>query len=180
MTDFTSGIYDTIGATITWNFPAVFNPEAVLLGYKEFREYLASSERSEASFDDAVRAMKQSTRRYARAQVTWVRNKFLPIVRAANVNGLVTPTYLLDASGEFLVIVRVDVAWWFSVDKRRWKTNVQDIGLQITEGAKIYFSQACWLNRVYTDFLAERDLPDPATLSDSAHEIFSIGDKAVE
>lgn len=64
---------------------------------------MASPERSEDSFNDAVQVMKQSTRRYARGQVTWLRNKFLPVVHAANSDGLVTPTYLLDASGDLKI-----------------------------------------------------------------------------
>lgn len=49
--------------------------------------------------------MKQTTRKYAKGQVSWLRNKLLPAVHAANVEsqetGLVTPTYLLDATGDF-------------------------------------------------------------------------------
>jgi tRNA dimethylallyltransferase len=86
MTEYTNGLYQSIG-------------------YKEFNEYLASPQRSEEAFNDAVSYMKQTTRKYAKGQVSWLRNKLLPAVHAANVEsqktGLITPTYLLDATGDF-------------------------------------------------------------------------------
>ena len=50
--------------------------------------------------------MKVVTRRYAKRQVQWLRNKLLPAVNAANAISQteskmdITPTYLLDATGE--------------------------------------------------------------------------------
>lgn len=50
--------------------------------------------------------MKQSTRQYAKRQVSWLRNKLLPAVYAANADnnavGSNTPTFVLDASGNWL------------------------------------------------------------------------------
>jgi tRNA dimethylallyltransferase len=73
-------------------------------GYKEFHNYLAMSHRSDKAFSDAVENMKQSTRKYAKRQVSWLRNKLLPATYAANASAqgtdLVTPTYLLDATGQ--------------------------------------------------------------------------------
>jgi tRNA dimethylallyltransferase len=75
----------------------------VIVGYKEFHDYLASPERSDKEFRDAVQNMKQSTRQYAKRQLSWIRNKLLPATYAANASAqeteLVTPTYLLDATG---------------------------------------------------------------------------------
>lgn len=47
--------------------------------------------------------MKQSTRRYAKRQVSWIRNKLLPAVNAVNTTNSesIVPTYLLDATGTF-------------------------------------------------------------------------------
>jgi len=85
------------------------NSQTTLSGYKEFNEYLASPQRSEKAFNDAVSYMKQTTRKYAKGQVSWLRNKLLPVVHAANVEsqetGLVTPTYLLDATGDFMMFL---------------------------------------------------------------------------
>lgn len=48
------------------------------------------------AFDLAVEKMKTSTRQYAKRQVSWIRNKLLPEVRAA---GDEFSSYLLDVSG---------------------------------------------------------------------------------
>ncbi len=53
--------------------------------------------------------MKLSTRKYAKRQVSWLRNKLLPAIRAANVasnaaGGDIVPTFLLDASGKELFV----------------------------------------------------------------------------
>lgn len=75
-------------------------------GYKEFHAYLNASDPSEKLFQMAIERMKLSTRKYAKRQIGWIRNKLLPVVHAANAESisetgtLVTPTYLLDATGE--------------------------------------------------------------------------------
>lgn len=47
--------------------------------------------------------MKQSTRKYAKRQVTWLRNKLLPAIHSANVhlgNKIsMASMYILDATG---------------------------------------------------------------------------------
>ncbi|CDO74728.1 hypothetical protein BN946_scf184593.g10 [Trametes cinnabarina] len=116
------------------------------IGYKEFYEYLSSPEPSEASFRVAVEQMKMGTRRYAKRQVAWIRNKLLPVVDAANAVSLAetgapsVPAYLLDATelGD------------------AWKTNVHDVAERITH-----------------DFLENRPLPDPRTLSATASEMLT-------
>ena len=66
---------------------------------------MTADEPSEAMFREAVEQMKLGTRRYAKRQVSWLRNKLLPAVNAANAaaqakNGVpVVPAYLLDATG---------------------------------------------------------------------------------
>ncbi|XP_041096679.1 tRNA dimethylallyltransferase isoform X2 [Polyodon spathula] len=68
------------------------------IGFKEFHEYLtvecsASEESREKLLRKGVEALKQATRRYARKQNKWVRNRFL------NRPGLnVPPVYRLDVS----------------------------------------------------------------------------------
>ncbi|KDQ33701.1 hypothetical protein PLEOSDRAFT_1032942 [Pleurotus ostreatus PC15] len=71
------------------------------LGYKEFHEYLTTQDPSDRLFLESVDSMKHSTRKYAKRQISWLRNKFLPVVNEANAEGFLTPTYVLDATGEY-------------------------------------------------------------------------------
>jgi len=86
------------------------------IGYKEFNTYLSSPEPSEQAFKAAVEHMKLSTRQYSRRQISWIRNKLLPAVYAANSREKMTPTYVLDATelGE------------------HWMAGVQKMAVQIT------------------------------------------------
>ena len=83
-------------------------------GYREFSSYLARDARlpdldRERAFQAAVERMKISTRQYAKRQVSWIRNKFLPAAAEANRRsrqgpdggspGDIVPTFLLDATG---------------------------------------------------------------------------------
>ncbi|KAI0637276.1 tRNA isopentenyltransferase [Trametes polyzona] len=123
------------------------------IGYKEFHDYLGAPEPSEAAFRQAVEQMKLGTRRYAKRQVTWLRNKLLPAVNIANAVSLaedgrpIVPTYLLDATelGD------------------AWKTNVMDVAERITTG-----------------FLEDKPLPDPLTLSPRASEMLSVREKPTD
>jgi len=75
--DFTLGIYQSIG-------------------YREFCGYLESP--SDASHAEALARMKISTRQYAKRQISWLRNKFIPAVNAANIKENSVPLYLMDAT----------------------------------------------------------------------------------
>ncbi|KAF8197431.1 tRNA isopentenyltransferase [Pholiota molesta] len=76
-TDYTLGIYQSIG-------------------FREFCSYLDSP--SESTFKDATERMKISTRQYAKRQISWIRNKLIPAVDAANIDENIVPLYLLDAT----------------------------------------------------------------------------------
>ncbi|KAI0710400.1 tRNA isopentenyltransferase [Cerioporus squamosus] len=123
------------------------------IGYKEFHDYLSATEPSDPAFRAAVEQMKLGTRRYAKRQVSWLRNKLLPAVNAANAaarveNGVpVIPAYLLDATelGE------------------AWKKNVHDVADRITKA-----------------FLEGEALPDPLTLSQTASEMLNVGDRPTD
>lgn len=128
-TDYTLGIYQSIG-------------------YREFHEYLYAQP-SDRAYQDALQRMKLSTRKYAKRQVSWLRNKLLPAIRAANVasnaaGGDIVPTFLLDASelGD------------------SWRLGVQTVAENITN-----------------DFLSHHDLPDPLELSDTARSMLSVPEK---
>ncbi|KAF7800278.1 hypothetical protein EIP86_011526 [Pleurotus ostreatoroseus] len=123
---------------------------------REFSTYFDKRNAAEAVDEEnllreAVDRMKLSTRKYAKRQVSWIRNKLLPAAYAANraqTDGEeVISAYLLDAT-ELGV---------------KWNTNVR--------------SQA---NAVTEDFLENRSLPDPLSLSETARVMLTIKDKATD
>lgn len=74
------------------------------IGYREFDRYveLQDSVESQSAYQLAVESMKQSTRRYAKRQVSWIKNKLIPAVLKVNEGHAIdqtTPLYLLDATG---------------------------------------------------------------------------------
>lgn len=73
-------------------------------GYREFDQYLNASNLlpSKALFEEALDAMKQSTREYAAQQTSAIRNNLLPIINASNRSGSSNGTllYMLDATSE--------------------------------------------------------------------------------
>jgi tRNA A37 N6-isopentenylltransferase MiaA len=89
-------------------------------GYKEFDEYLAAIENGEKDSailkslkEQSVERMKVATRRYAKRQVQWIRNKLLPTIwnTQDTIKELTIPSislspsksieiYLLDATGK--------------------------------------------------------------------------------
>ncbi|KAK2467099.1 hypothetical protein APHAL10511_001357 [Amanita phalloides] len=74
------------------------------IGFREFNDYIAFKEPCLAAFQAAVERMKISTRQYAKRQISWIRNKLLPAIKAANLQTPnCVPIYLLDATnpGEF-------------------------------------------------------------------------------
>ncbi|KAG9318314.1 tRNA isopentenyltransferase [Chiua virens] len=120
------------------------------IGFKEFREFLSSPSGSQELFNKAVENMKQSTRKYAKRQVTWLRNKLLPAVHSANTHSEDGPpkasVYVLDAT---------------VLDQ--WGSNVLSVAERITYS-----------------FLREEGLPPPALLSSVASSMFANQDKSVD
>lgn len=100
------------------------------IGYKEFKAYLdeVGSDRQDTQaqvhlFREAVANMQMGTRQYARRQVKWIRNKFLPAVRSLqevksekdNMH-----VYCLDAT-----------------DLSGWQQNIQDTAIRIADGENV-------------------------------------------
>ncbi|KAI8348007.1 IPP transferase-domain-containing protein [Mortierella sp. GBAus27b] len=97
------------------------------IGYKEFDPYFTAVEEAikndqptdteelEALKAECTETMKARTRQYAKRQVLWIRNKFLPLCREKDVK-----VFLLDAT---------------SLDT--WKANVGDVAVKI---AKDFFA----------------------------------------
>ncbi|TFY71261.1 hypothetical protein EVG20_g1741 [Dentipellis fragilis] len=117
------------------------------IGYKEFHAYLEQSIPSDQAFDAAVEAMKLSTRKYAKRQVSWLRNKLLPAIYAANesVDTKDVAAYLLDATelGD------------------KWGSEVRDNAASLTQG----------------NFLDNKALPEPSSLSEIAKTMLSVPSK---
>lgn len=116
--DYTLGLYQSIGEALL-SCPIIEQcvsstlSDASITGYREFSSYLARdtalpAQERERCFQAAVERMKISTRQYAKRQVSWIRNKFLPAAGEANRRSRegsdspedVVPTFLLDASGK--------------------------------------------------------------------------------
>lgn len=71
------------------------------VGYKEFREFLTGPGASQATFAEAIEQVKHSTRKYAKRQVSWLRNKLLPVIQSVPAESqLMASLYLLDATGK--------------------------------------------------------------------------------
>ncbi|KAI0747813.1 IPP transferase-domain-containing protein [Daedaleopsis nitida] len=153
--DYTLGIYQSIG-------------------YKEFHDYLSSPGSSEAAFREAVEQMKLGTRRYAKRQVAWIRNKLLPAVNAANAAAqaqagpAIVPTYLLDATGQCLRSDPSIPAVGLTACSRAelgdaWQRNVLDVA-----------------NRLTKAYLDGEVLEDPLTLSSTAAEMLAVRDRPTD
>ncbi|KAI8138292.1 IPP transferase-domain-containing protein [Fennellomyces sp. T-0311] len=89
------------------------------IGYKEFDPYFAAIEESDKSDQDldkikqeCTERMKSATRRYAKRQVQWIRNKLLPMVNKSDDVDI----YLLDAT-----------------DLDAWDTNVRQNAIEIAQ-----------------------------------------------
>lgn len=134
--------------------------------------------------------MKTSTRQYAKRQVSWLRNKLLPAVRAANMNsrreggGDIVPVYLLDASGAFQGTPAcsalgpiIPFRAWRRVDGQRAASGARRYG-RCAPTILTRPSSSCFM--VTTDFLEQRPLPDPRALSSIARDLLSIADKPTE
>lgn len=87
------------------------------IGYKEFDPYFTAIESNSANEDELKRIrdectdrMKAATRRYAKRQVQWIRNKLLPTVWKSQQNDVMV--YLLDAGGKIIIII-IKVSYFF-------------------------------------------------------------------
>ena len=68
------------------------------IGYKEFQDYFKASEGKEKSdaFDVGLEKTKRATRKYAKGQIKWIKNTFLPLMRSNE--GEPIYTFVLDAT----------------------------------------------------------------------------------
>ncbi|GBE82536.1 tRNA dimethylallyltransferase, mitochondrial [Sparassis crispa] len=117
------------------------------IGFKEFFEYLNATAPSEKLFNEAVERMKVATRRYSRRQISWIRNQMLPLAYKANARS--------QAESETVVtpVYLLDATELGDT----WTTNVGDVAEQLTH-----------------DFLNDKELPDPFSLSETARHMLNI------
>ncbi|KAF9653030.1 tRNA isopentenyltransferase [Thelephora ganbajun] len=121
------------------------------IGYREFGHYveLQDTTESQTAYELAVESMKRSTRKYAKRQVSWIKNKLVPAVLRVNegsLMGQITPFYLLDAT-------ELGSAW---------DDNV-----------------LCIADAITRDFLDQRSLPSPIELSSAARTQLLVPAKSV-
>lgn len=120
------------------------------IGYKEFYKFISDPDVSEGKFADAVEQTKHSTRKYAKRQVVWLRNKLLPAIYSVTAEyrgkSSVAALYLLDTS----------------VLGESWVSNVLQPAQMIMDA-----------------FLNEEELPDPTTLSPLARAMLTNVNKAL-
>ncbi|KAJ1643430.1 tRNA dimethylallyltransferase, mitochondrial [Coemansia erecta] len=93
------------------------------IGFREFKAYLSSISDSEISASErerlkivGIEEMKTSTRRYARRQITWIRNKLLPECRSTAAKMTKAHSFVLDAT-----------------DLSNWESEVQNRALGIAQ-----------------------------------------------
>ncbi|KAF8589983.1 tRNA isopentenyltransferase [Ramaria rubella] len=110
------------------------------IGFKEFSNYLSSPTLCQKQYADSIERTKISTRQYAKRQIQWIRNKFLPAVNAADKSGIKTPVFLLNVA-----------------DLDEWNVDIRDMAIRITQ-----------------DFLDEKELPDPRSLSQVANCMLDV------
>ncbi|THV08068.1 tRNA isopentenyltransferase [Dendrothele bispora CBS 962.96] len=96
--DYTFGIYQSIGKVFCSVTPYVLITLSYCAGYREFHKYLLLPAPSKQDFATALENMKISTRQYAKRQISWLRNKLLPALYAGNKCEQLSWTYVLDAT----------------------------------------------------------------------------------
>jgi tRNA dimethylallyltransferase len=89
---------------------------------------------SESTFKDATERMKISTRQYAKRQISWIRNKLIPAVDAANIDENIVPLYLLDATSAYAISIRKTFLIEALALGDDWVKNVQVPAFEIQDG----------------------------------------------
>lgn len=97
------------------------------IGYKEFSAYLEECESDRPDdlqqgklFREALESMQIATRQYARRQIKWIRNKFLPAARALSTT---------EAQSDNMHVYCLD-----ATDLSGWKQDIQDTAIRLAEG----------------------------------------------
>ncbi|PWA03272.1 hypothetical protein BB558_000595 [Smittium angustum] len=90
------------------------------IGFKEFQQYLDEKEKGNKELDqiknECIDEMKRNTRKYAKKQVSWIKNKLLPIYCESKQYQKQSHLYILDAT-----------------DLSRWDSSVKDVAVDIAK-----------------------------------------------
>jgi len=167
-------------------------------GFREFHRYLADPSPSETKYQIAVQNLKTANYQYAKRQVSWIRNKLLPAIRASK------PTegardvemYLLDSTGWHFISssfcvggsrrrVSLHVHRTSKMDIRRKRRGKRVNGRLAASlvGLHFFLGERMNNNRPLsrTAFLrCDPPLPDPLTLSPAAQRMLAVPKKATE
>ncbi|KAH8924439.1 hypothetical protein BT69DRAFT_1349452 [Atractiella rhizophila] len=120
------------------------------IGYKEFLPYLeslGSGREDEKLFEEGMERLQTSTVQYAKKQIKWIKNKFIPAVQGSDDVLL----YLLDGTGAPFLLLPPP-----SFDKSQWTTNVLEPAIHISNS-----------------FLSSTSMPHPTSLSPAAASLLS-------
>ncbi|CAO3677372.1 unnamed protein product [Umbelopsis vinacea] len=131
------------------------------IGYKEFDEYLMATENGTlteqelASLkEESVERMKAATRRYAKRQVQWIRNKLLPTVwNTQDTISSLNSSLLSLSPSKSIQVYLLD-----ATDLSKWDENVKSTAIRIAQ-----------------DFLADKELPDPKEVNEFASQFLAQG-----
>ncbi|KIO13156.1 hypothetical protein M404DRAFT_122728 [Pisolithus tinctorius Marx 270] len=137
------------------------------IGYKEFYDYISDPNASREDLTDAVEKTKHATRKYAKRQISWLRNKLLPALHSVAAEcrskSSMATLYLLDTSGKWAITHKEHVSNVLSsVLGESWVSNV-------CQPAQMIMSA----------FLNEEELPDPMMLSPLARAMLSNVNEAL-
>lgn len=79
----------------------------LFIGLREFYQYLTDPSPSESMYQAAIQNLKASNHQYAKRQVSWIRNKFLPAIQTSkSTEGTKSiGMYLLDTTGTHLFVL---------------------------------------------------------------------------
>ncbi|KAM3579906.1 tRNA dimethylallyltransferase, mitochondrial [Umbelopsis sp. WA50703] len=153
------------------------------IGYKEFDEYLAAIENGEKDSailkslkEQSVERMKVATRRYAKRQVQWIRNKLLPTIwnTQDTIKELTIPSISLSPSKS------IEIYLLDATDLSKWDKNVKDIAIQVTRGktknktdliGRMY--HVLTPNRPFKDFLTGNKSVNPDSVNSFASTFLS-------
>jgi len=120
------------------------------IGFREFHGYLTEPSPSETKYQTAVQNLKTANYQYAKRQVSWIRNKLLPAIRASKPmeGARDVEMYLLD-----------------STELQKWTSNVRDVASRLMEA----FLRC-----------DPPPMPDPLTLSPAAQRMLAVPKKATD
>jgi tRNA dimethylallyltransferase len=137
--DFTTGIYQAIGTAIDH----VMTLLTLALGYRELFPYVHQNNHSDKNRElllNGLETMKLATHKYAKRQVSWLKNKLVPIIHASNKSCQLphgqnkVSAYVLDANGDTFAYLDLYYSNFILDVGSMWMDNVQLPAIAVMEG----------------------------------------------